>query len=171
MSHETLRVQLHGDLILPEDATYDELRVVWNGMINRRPALIVRPRNAADVASAVRYARNSGLAIAIRSGGHNVAGYAVCEGGMMIDLSRMAAVRAGRLDLRAGLRRPRLQPVPLPGRRPVDDLAGGRGTGVTAIRVRRGGCRDSAHHRVHGAVVPRVLGQGSRTHLWQLGSR
>lgn len=93
MSHELLRSQLHGELIVPEDAAYDDLRVVWNGMINRRPALIVRPRNAADVAFAVRYARDIGLDIAIRSGGHNVAGYAVCDGGMMIDLSRMAAVR------------------------------------------------------------------------------
>ena len=62
-------------------------------MIDRRPALIVRPRNAADVAAAVTFARAHGLAIAIRSGGHNVAGYAVCDGGLMIDMTLMNGVR------------------------------------------------------------------------------
>ncbi len=93
MSHDLFRAELRGDLIEPSDPDYDALRGVWNAMIDRRPALIARCRNAADVAAAVRYAKDTGLAIAVRSGGHNVAGYAVCDGGMMIDLSLMNGVR------------------------------------------------------------------------------
>ena len=85
--------QLHGELLEPGDAAYDDARVVWNGMIDRRPALIARCRNAADVLASVNYARAHDLAIAVRSGGHNVAGYAVCDGGLMIDMSLMNAVR------------------------------------------------------------------------------
>ena len=78
----------------PGQAGYDAARVVWNGMIDRRPALIARCRNAADVSAAVNYARSRpGLTVAIHSGGHNVAGYAVCDGGLMIDLSLMNGVR------------------------------------------------------------------------------
>jgi FAD/FMN-containing dehydrogenase len=95
MSHESLRSQLRGELLDPASPTYDATRVVWNGMIDRRPALIARCRNAADVIASVNYGREQGLAIAIRSGGHNVAGYAVCAGGMMIDLSLMNGVRIG----------------------------------------------------------------------------
>jgi FAD/FMN-containing dehydrogenase len=87
------RDQMHGDILTPSDATYDTTRVIWNGMIDRRPALIARCRNAADVAASVRFARAHGLIISIRSGGHNVAGYAVVDGGLMIDLSLMNAVR------------------------------------------------------------------------------
>lgn len=92
MLYTQLRSELRGDLVLPDDPDYDALRVVWNGLIDRRPAGIVRPRCVADVAAAVWHARHNGLTIAIRSGGHNVAGYAVCEGGMMIDMSLMKAV-------------------------------------------------------------------------------
>ena len=95
MSHESLRSQLRGELLDPASPTYDATRVVWNGMIDRRPALIARCRNAADVVASVNYGREQGLAIAIRSGGHNVAGYAVCAGGLMIDLSLMNGVRIG----------------------------------------------------------------------------
>lgn len=90
---DALRSQLRGELLAPADPAYDQQRVVWNGMIERRPALIARCRNAADVAAAVSFARHHGLAIAIRSGGHNVAGYAVCDGGLMIDMSLMNGVR------------------------------------------------------------------------------
>jgi FAD/FMN-containing dehydrogenase len=93
MTFETLKSVLHGQVIEPEDAAYDTARVVWNGMIDRRPALIVQCRNAGDVVSAVNYARSHNLAIAVHGGGHNVAGYAVCDGGMMIDMSLMNAVR------------------------------------------------------------------------------
>ena len=91
MPHDELRSVLHGELLEPEDAAYDDARVVWNGMIDRRPALIARCRNAADVLASVNYARAHDLAIAVRSGGHNVAGYAVCDSGLMIDMSLMNA--------------------------------------------------------------------------------
>jgi FAD/FMN-containing dehydrogenase len=90
---ETLRGQLRGELLDPSHPSYDATRVVWNGMIDRRPALIARCRNAADVAAAVAFARRHDMAIAIRSGGHNVAGYAVCDGGLMIDMTLMNSVR------------------------------------------------------------------------------
>ncbi len=93
MTHDELRSVLHGELLEPRDAGYDDARVVWNGMIDRRPALIVRCRNAGDVLASVAYARVHDVAVAVRSGGHNVAGYAVCEGGLMIDMSLMNGVR------------------------------------------------------------------------------
>ena len=93
MAHEALRSILRGELLEPGSAAYDAARVVWNGMIDRRPALIARCRNAADVIASVNHAHAHGLVIAVRSGGHNVAGYAVCDGGLMIDMSLMNAVR------------------------------------------------------------------------------
>lgn len=93
MAHDQLRSALFGELLEPGSPDYDQARMVWNGMIDRKPAMIARCRNAADVVASVNYARQHGLAVAVRSGGHNVAGYAVCEGGLMIDLSLMNAVR------------------------------------------------------------------------------
>jgi FAD/FMN-containing dehydrogenase len=90
---DALRASLRGELLDAAHPGYDAARVVWNGMIDRRPALIARCRTAADVAAAVNFARDHGLLIAIRSGGHNVAGYAVCDGGMMIDMTLMNGVR------------------------------------------------------------------------------
>ena len=90
---DTLRNGLRGEVLDPSHPSYDATRVVWNGMIDRRPALIVRPKNAGDVTAAVSFARDHGLVISIRSGGHNVAGYAVCEGGLMIDMTLMNGVR------------------------------------------------------------------------------
>lgn len=90
---EGFRAQLRGEVLEPSSPPYDTMRVVWNGMIDRRPALIARCRNAADVAASINFARDHGLAIAVRSGGHNVAGYAVCDGGLMIDMSSMNGVR------------------------------------------------------------------------------
>lgn len=88
-----LQARLRGEIVEPASPSYDATRIVWNGMIDRRPGLIARCRNAADVAASVRFAQDHGLAIAIRSGGHNVAGYAVCDGGLMVDLSLMNGVR------------------------------------------------------------------------------
>ncbi len=93
MTYEALGFELRGELIAPGSAAYDAARVVWNGMIDRRPALIAKCRNAADVVASVNHARTRGLPIAVRGGGHNVAGYAVCDGGLMIDMSPMNAVR------------------------------------------------------------------------------
>ncbi len=90
---EAFRAQLRGEVLDPSSPAYDATRVVWNGMIDRRPVLIARCRNAGDVAASINFARNHGLAIAVRSGGHNVAGYAVCDGGLMIDMSPMNGVR------------------------------------------------------------------------------
>ena len=90
---ETLKQRLDGTIILPGDPAYDEARSIWNGMIDRKPALIVRCRTEADVMHAVKYARENQLVVAIRGGGHNIAGHAVCDGGLMIDLSTMKEVR------------------------------------------------------------------------------
>ena len=82
-----------GRLISADDINYDSVRAVWNGAIDRRPRLIAGCLGAADVVAAVRFAREHDLEIAIRGGGHNVAGTAVCDGGIVIDLSAMRAVR------------------------------------------------------------------------------
>ncbi|RWP28160.1 FAD-binding oxidoreductase [Mesorhizobium sp.] len=97
-SIESFRSTMRGEVLEPSSPSYDATRVVWNGMIDRRPAVIARCRNAADVAASVNFAREERLAIAIRSGGHNVAGYAVCDGGLMIDMSLMNGVRVAGLD-------------------------------------------------------------------------
>ena len=88
-----LRPNLGGTVILPGAATYDAARRVHNGLIDRRPAVIVQCRGTADVQAAVRAAREHGFEIAVRGGGHNVAGNAVCDGGLVIDLSEMRAVQ------------------------------------------------------------------------------
>jgi FAD/FMN-containing dehydrogenase len=89
---EALRTQLSGSLLGPSDPAYEEARRVHNGLIDRRPALVARCRGTADVQAAVRFGRERGLEIAVRGGGHNVAGNAVCDGGLVIDLSAMRAV-------------------------------------------------------------------------------
>jgi FAD/FMN-containing dehydrogenase len=88
-----LREELRGELVLPGDAGYDEARSVWNGMIDRHPAMIARCTGANDVIAAIRFARSEGLEVAVRGGGHNVAGNATCDGGLVIDLSPMKGVR------------------------------------------------------------------------------
>jgi hypothetical protein len=81
-----------GEIITPRHPAYADARKVWNGMIDRRPSLIARPRTPASVAAVVRLAREHQIAFAIRGGGHNVAGSAVCDGGVVCDLSAMRAV-------------------------------------------------------------------------------
>lgn len=83
---------LRGEVLVPDAADYDDARTVWNAMIDRYPVVVVRPRGAADVMTAVRFAREQGLELAIKGGGHNVAGNAVCDGGLVIDCSTMDAV-------------------------------------------------------------------------------
>ena len=83
---------LRGELIGMEDAGYDDARSLWNAMIDRRPALIARCLGVADVAACVNFARAHGLILSIKGGGHNIAGLAVCEGGLMLDMSRMRGV-------------------------------------------------------------------------------
>jgi FAD/FMN-containing dehydrogenase len=88
-----LQASLRGALLRPSNDRYDETRTVWNGMIDKRPALIVRCAGAADVIAAVTFARDHDLLVSVRGGGHSVAGKAVCDGGLMIDLSPMRSVR------------------------------------------------------------------------------
>jgi FAD/FMN-containing dehydrogenase len=87
-----LTAALRGAVLQPHDAGYSEARALWNGMIDRRPAVIVQPVDAADVIAAVSYARNRGLPLSVRGGGHNVAGMALADGGVTIDLARMRGV-------------------------------------------------------------------------------
>jgi FAD/FMN-containing dehydrogenase len=89
---ESFRSSLRGNLILPDDAAYDQARKVWNGMIDKRPALIARCAGVEDVIASVHFARDNDLLLSVRGGGHNVAGYAVCDGGLVIDLSDMQEV-------------------------------------------------------------------------------
>src|SRR5712691_9983624 len=87
------KASLRGELLCPTDEGYEDARQIWNGMIDRRPALIARCAGAADVITAVNFARNHSLLVSVHGGGHNVAGLAVCHGGLMIDLSRMKGMR------------------------------------------------------------------------------
>jgi FAD/FMN-containing dehydrogenase len=84
--------QLSGPLVLPSDSEYDGARRVWNGMIDKRPALIARCAGTQDVLACVNFARDHDVPISVRSGGHNFAGKAVCDGGLMIDLSPMKGI-------------------------------------------------------------------------------
>ena len=87
-----LQARVQGPVLRPGDAEYDEARSVWNAMIDRRPAMIVRCRTVADVVASVGVARERGLALSIKGGGHNIAGLAVNEGGLLLDMSLMRAV-------------------------------------------------------------------------------
>jgi FAD/FMN-containing dehydrogenase len=90
---QELRASLRGQMILPKDAEYDAARRIHNAMIDRRPALIVRCAGVADVVAAINFARRHEMVVAIRGAGHNVAGTSLCDGGIVIDLSRMKSVR------------------------------------------------------------------------------
>ena len=97
MKDKTVQRNIHiegfgGDIFMPGESGYDAGRAVWNAMIDRRPALIAQCRNCDDVIAAIKLAGAKNLPISIRSGGHNVAGHAVCDGGLMIDLSMMRSV-------------------------------------------------------------------------------
>src|SRR5262245_44525888 len=89
---ETLSTLFSGELITPGQPDYDAARKVFNAAIDRRPAVIARPRTAQDVAHAVNVAREHGLVVSVRCSGHNVAGFAVCDDGLMIDLSWMKRI-------------------------------------------------------------------------------
>jgi FAD/FMN-containing dehydrogenase len=82
-----------GPVLRPGEDGFDTTRRIWNGMIDRRPGLIARCTGVADVQGAVRFAAENDVLLAVRGGGHNAAGHAVCEGGLMIDLSLMRGVR------------------------------------------------------------------------------
>src|SRR5262249_31202693 len=82
-----LRGNMRGTVALPGEDGYDAARTIWNAMVDRRPGLVVRCLGAADVINSVKLARDEKLLVAVRSGGHNIAGNAVCDGGLLIDLS------------------------------------------------------------------------------------
>lgn len=88
----SLAAQMRGPVIRMSDLAYEEARQIWNAMISRRPALIAQCSGTADVITAVRFAAAHGLVASVRGGGHNIAGSALCDGGLMIDLSHMRAV-------------------------------------------------------------------------------
>ncbi|MGH8803805.1 MAG: FAD-binding oxidoreductase [Polaromonas sp.] len=89
---QTFKAGFKGPVLAPEDAAYDETRKIWNAMIDRRPGLIVRCTGTVDVVQAVRFARQHKLLMSVRGGGHNIAGLAVCDGGLMIDMSLLRGV-------------------------------------------------------------------------------
>ncbi|MGF6820035.1 FAD/FMN-containing dehydrogenase [Paraburkholderia atlantica] len=89
---EQLRCTLRGTLVMPHDPDYDDARRVWNGTVDKRPAMIIYCADADDVVAAVRFARSIDSRVAVRSGGHNVAGLSVCDAGIVIDLSRMKQI-------------------------------------------------------------------------------
>ncbi|HEV3313057.1 MAG TPA: FAD-dependent oxidoreductase, partial [Chloroflexota bacterium] len=91
-SIDTLRDQVTGAVLTPGDDGYDDARSVWNGAIDRKPAIIARCASAEDVAAAIRFAREHSLEIAVRGGGHQYSGNAVCDGGLMIHLGDMKDV-------------------------------------------------------------------------------
>src|SRR5687768_16092648 len=87
-----LKSRFTGELLAPGDQGYDQARVVFNAMIDRCPALIARCRNTADVIEALAFARAQALVVSVRCTGHNIGGFAVCDGGLVIDLSCMRAI-------------------------------------------------------------------------------
>ncbi len=91
-----LRTSVKGKILTPDSPGYDAARTLWNAMIDRRPGAILQCSDAADVAAAVRFAATRGALVAIRGGGHNIAGNACCDGGLVIDLSQMRAVHVDR---------------------------------------------------------------------------
>lgn len=86
---DNLKSDLRGELLLPGSTNYDEARSIWNGMIDRKPALIARSLGVADVVRSVNFAKENGLLVSIKGGGHNISGLAVCDGGLTIDMSLM----------------------------------------------------------------------------------
>jgi hypothetical protein len=146
--------QVSGSVLGPEDLGYDAARAVHNGLVDRRPALIVRCRTTNDVIAALSFARRAGLEVSIRGGGHNVAGRAVTDGGVMVDLAEMKGSRS------------------IPRRRPPPPRAvslGGaelRGRPVRAGRDRWRGLRDG-HRRLHARRRPWLADGQVRTRRGQ----
>jgi FAD/FMN-containing dehydrogenase len=98
---EQFQAGLRGQLLRPGDDAYDSARKLWNGMFDRRPALIARCAGAADVVRSVNFARDHRLHVAVRGGGHSIPGHSVCDGGLVIDLSAMKGIRVDATDRRA----------------------------------------------------------------------
>ena len=89
---QMFKANFGGEVLLPEDGGYDAARTVFNAMIDRRPAVIARPIDTADVQRAVRFAREHDLLVSVKGGGHSAQGFAVCDGGLMIDLVALKSI-------------------------------------------------------------------------------
>jgi hypothetical protein len=122
------RAQFSGEVLEASDPGYEAARAIHNGLIDKRPTLIARCLNTADIANAVRFGRSEGLEISVRGGGHNPAGKAVISGGLMIDLAAMRGTYAG--EISAG--EPLVAPV--------------RSVGTPAVAKRRPRRSRSGHH-------------------------
>ena len=99
--HRSLAPQFHGDLLRPDDTLYESARGIWNGLVARRPGLIARCADVTDVQATVRSCASAEVATAIRCGGHSLAGFSTCEGGVVIDLSKMRQITVDRSARRA----------------------------------------------------------------------
>ncbi|MCZ6539933.1 MAG: FAD-binding protein, partial [Chloroflexi bacterium] len=93
MTVDQLKEQVHGEVIVPADPTYDEARAVHNGMIDKYPSAVLKVANTGDVMSTIRYARENDLDLAIRGGGHSGPGFGTVDDGVVIDFSKMRSVR------------------------------------------------------------------------------
>jgi FAD/FMN-containing dehydrogenase len=100
---EKLKGKVKGQIVLPDDPNYNKVREIWNAMIDRRPAVIVQCAATDDVLHAISYARENGLELSIRGGGHNIAGSALCDNGVLIDLSNMKTVSVDAQNRRASV--------------------------------------------------------------------
>src|SRR5260370_13046127 len=107
---EQFQAGLRGPLLRPGNDAYDPARKLWNGMFDRKPALIARCSGAADVMTAVNFARGHGLHVAVRGGGHSIPGHTACHGGLLIDLSPMNGIPLHPAPRRAPAE-PRRQPT------------------------------------------------------------
>jgi FAD/FMN-containing dehydrogenase len=101
MKTELQQLKINGTVLQAGDAEYDNVRKVWNGMIDRKPAFIAQCTNADDISACVRFARKNNMIVSVKGGGHNVAGNAVCDGGLMIDLSKMKEIKVDAANKRA----------------------------------------------------------------------
>jgi FAD/FMN-containing dehydrogenase len=93
MKTELQQLKINGTVLQSGYAEYDNARKVWNAMIDRKPALIAQCTNADDISECVRFAKKNNMIVSVKGGGHNVAGNAVCDGGLMIDLSKMKEIK------------------------------------------------------------------------------